>query len=225
MGLRLRSACPRSCPRIRSAPCLDRCRRHDFRAASGHGACRARIRSMAGALAMGSTATQSLSYDPATVEFDSLLRRLNPTNTRPAGANCSSAPRPRAGRVADSSGVLISEEIAHRQQTRMVCMAPATKALPRTRGQRAAVAQRRPAGRPHLLGLVHQFCTSGHLRAPVAVPRLRIGASAPAPASSPQCNHDPAQVFVSAAPPQLRSSGIRRCNNGQLVRAAHEGAS
>ena len=112
----------------------------DSRAAGAHGACRARIRTISGAthrpgagagmaetgsfsgaaLAMSTATSHSLPYDPATVEFDPLLRRLNPVaNTRRRWRQLLDRAEIHGWSCRAFLGVRIIEEISHRQQTRI----------------------------------------------------------------------------------------------------------
>ena len=68
---------------------------------------------------MSATTTPSLSYDPATVEFDPLLRRINLANTRRRWRELLERTETRGWSCREFLGVVITEEIAHRQQTRI----------------------------------------------------------------------------------------------------------
>ena len=68
---------------------------------------------------MSAATTHSLPYDPATVEFDPLLRRLNLANTRRHWRQLLERAETHGWSCREFLGVLISEEIAHRQQTRI----------------------------------------------------------------------------------------------------------
>ena len=95
---------------------------------------------------MSSTATQSLSYDPATVEFDSLLRRLNPTNTRPRWRELLERAETQSWSCREFLGRPDHRGDRAPPTDPYGMYGSATNALPRTRGQRAVVAQGRPAG-------------------------------------------------------------------------------
>ena len=90
----------------------------DSRAAGTHGACRARIRTISEALAMSTATSHSLPYDPATVEFDPLLRRLNLANTRRRWRQLLDRAETHGWSCRAFLGVRITAEISHRQQTR-----------------------------------------------------------------------------------------------------------
>ena len=68
---------------------------------------------------MSATGTRSLPYDPATVKFDPLLRRLNLANTRRRWQELLDQAETQGWSCREFLGVLITEEIAHRQQTRI----------------------------------------------------------------------------------------------------------
>ena len=68
---------------------------------------------------MSATGTRSLPYDPATVKFDPLLRRLNLANTRRRWPELLDQAETQGWSCREFLGVLITEEIAHRQQTRI----------------------------------------------------------------------------------------------------------
>ena len=62
--------------------------------------------------------SHSLPHDPATVEFDPLLRRLNLANTRRRWRELLERAETQGWSCREFRGVVITEEIAHRQQTR-----------------------------------------------------------------------------------------------------------
>ena len=68
---------------------------------------------------MSAATSHSLPYDPATVEFDPLLRRLNLANTRRHWRQLIDRAETHGWSCREFLGVLISEEISHRQQTRI----------------------------------------------------------------------------------------------------------
>ena len=68
---------------------------------------------------MSAVPSHLLPYDPATVEFDPLLRRLNLANTRRHWRQLLDRAETHGWSCREFLGVLISEEIAHRQQTRI----------------------------------------------------------------------------------------------------------
>ena len=68
---------------------------------------------------MSATSTHALPFDPATVEFDPLLRRLNLANTRRHWRQLLERAETHGWSCREFLGVLITEEISHRQQTRI----------------------------------------------------------------------------------------------------------
>ena len=68
---------------------------------------------------MSATTTPSLPYDPATVEFDPLLRRLNLANTRRRWRELLDRAETQGWSCREFLGVVITEEIAQRQRTRI----------------------------------------------------------------------------------------------------------
>jgi DNA replication protein DnaC len=58
-------------------------------------------------------------FDPATVDLDSLLKRLNLANTRRTWQELLHQAETEGWSCRDFLGVLVSQEIAHRQQTRL----------------------------------------------------------------------------------------------------------
>ena len=68
---------------------------------------------------MNAAPTHLLPYDPATVEFDPLLRRLNLANTRRRWRELLDRAETHDWSCREFLGVLITEEISHRQQTRI----------------------------------------------------------------------------------------------------------
>ena len=68
---------------------------------------------------MNAATSHSLPYDPATVEFDPLLRRLNLANTRRRWRQLLERAQTHGWSCREFLGVLITEEISHRQQTRI----------------------------------------------------------------------------------------------------------
>ena len=68
---------------------------------------------------MTAATTHSLPFDPATVQFDPLLRRLNLTNTRRHWQRLLDRAETHGWSCREFLGVLFTEEIAHRQQTRI----------------------------------------------------------------------------------------------------------
>lgn len=68
---------------------------------------------------MSATSTHALPFDPATVEFDPLLRRLNLANTRRHWRQLLERAETHDWSCREFLGVLITEEISHRQQTRI----------------------------------------------------------------------------------------------------------
>ena len=68
---------------------------------------------------MSATTTHSLPYDPATVEFDPLLRRLNLANTRRRWSELLERAETQGWSCREFLGVVITVEIAQRQQTRI----------------------------------------------------------------------------------------------------------
>ena len=84
-----------------------------------HGAWRARMRTISGALAMSAASTPALPFDPATVQFDPLPAPAQPPTPAATGNGSSIAQRPMAESCREFLGVLVTEEIAHRQQTRI----------------------------------------------------------------------------------------------------------
>ena len=68
---------------------------------------------------MSAATSHSLPYDPATVEFDPLLRRLNLANTRRHWRQLIDRAETHGWSCREFLGVLISEEISQRQQTRI----------------------------------------------------------------------------------------------------------
>ena len=91
----------------------------DSRAAGTHGACRARIRTISGALAVSTATSHSLPYDPAAVEFDPLLPRLDLANTRRRWRELLDRAETHGWSCRACLGMLITKEISHRQQTRI----------------------------------------------------------------------------------------------------------
>ena len=67
---------------------------------------------------MSAATTHSLPFDPATVEFDPLLRRLNLANNRRNWRQLLDRAETHGWSCREFLGVLVTEEIAHRQQTR-----------------------------------------------------------------------------------------------------------
>ena len=63
---------------------------------------------------MSAATPHSLPYDPATVEFDPLLRRLNLANTRRHWRQLIDRAETHGWSCREFLGVLISEEISHR---------------------------------------------------------------------------------------------------------------
>jgi DNA replication protein DnaC len=68
---------------------------------------------------MSAATTHSLPFDPATVQFDPLLRRLNLANTRRHWQRLLDRAETHGWSCREFLGVLVTEEIAHRQQTRI----------------------------------------------------------------------------------------------------------
>lgn len=68
---------------------------------------------------MSTHTTASLPFDAATVEFDPLLRRLNLANTRRHWRDLLERAETHGWSCREFLGVVITEEIAHRQQTRV----------------------------------------------------------------------------------------------------------
>ena len=68
---------------------------------------------------MNAASTHSPPFDPATVQFDPLLRRLNLANTRRHWQRLLDRAETHGWSCREFLGVLITEEIAHRQQTRI----------------------------------------------------------------------------------------------------------
>ena len=68
---------------------------------------------------MSAATTHALPFDPATVEFDPLLRRLNLANTRRHWRQLLERAETHGWSCREFLGVLITEEISHRQQTRI----------------------------------------------------------------------------------------------------------
>ena len=77
------------------------------------------MRTISGALAMSAASTPALPFDPATVQFDPLLRRLNLANTRRHWQRLFDRAETHGWSCREFLGVLVTEEIAHRQQTRI----------------------------------------------------------------------------------------------------------
>ena len=63
---------------------------------------------------MSAATSHSLPYDPATVEFDPLLRRLNLANTRRRWRQLLERAQTHGWSCREFLGVLITEEISHR---------------------------------------------------------------------------------------------------------------
>ena len=68
---------------------------------------------------MSTHTTASLPFDAATVEFDPLLRRLNLANTRRHWRDLLERAETHGWSCREFLGVLVTEEIAHRQHTRV----------------------------------------------------------------------------------------------------------
>ena len=68
---------------------------------------------------MSATGTRSLPCEPATVKFDPLLRRLNLANTRRRWQELLDQAETQGWSCREFLGVLITEEIAHRQRRRI----------------------------------------------------------------------------------------------------------
>ena len=68
---------------------------------------------------MSTHTTASLPFDAASVEFDPLLRRLNLANTRRHWRDLLERAETHGWSCREFLGVVITEEIAHRQQTRV----------------------------------------------------------------------------------------------------------
>ena len=68
---------------------------------------------------MSAASTPALPFDPATVQFDPLLRRLNLANTRRPWQRLLDRAETHGWSCREFLGVLVTEEIAHRQQTRI----------------------------------------------------------------------------------------------------------
>ena len=68
---------------------------------------------------MSAASTPALPFDPATVQFDPLLRRLNLANTRRHWQRLFDRAETHGWSCREFLGVLVTEEIAHRQQTRI----------------------------------------------------------------------------------------------------------